>query len=66
MWSGQEYDRWRVEVEKWFDNNKATDEEKYIDLLESFNKNEAVNDFDYSTGSNLKVVQCKIILYKYL
>ena len=22
LWSGQEYDRWRVEVEKWFDNNK--------------------------------------------
>ena len=35
LWSGQKYDRWRIEVEKWYDNNKASDEEKYIDLLES-------------------------------
>ena len=21
LWSGQEFDRWKVEVEKWFDNN---------------------------------------------
>ena len=34
LWSGQEFYRWRIEVEKWFDNNKSTDEEKYIDLLE--------------------------------
>ena len=32
LWSGQEFDRWRVEVEKWFDNNRSTEEEKYIDL----------------------------------
>ena len=31
---GQKFDRWRIEVEKWHDNNKAPDEEKYIDLLE--------------------------------
>ena len=45
MWSGQEFDRWKVEVEKWFDNNKITDEEKYIDLMESLKKNENVKDF---------------------
>ena len=28
LWSGQKYDRWKIEVEKWFDNNKSTDEEK--------------------------------------
>ena len=33
IWSGQEYDRQKIEVEKWFDNNKSTDEEKYIYLL---------------------------------
>ena len=31
LWSGQKYDRWKIEVEKWYDNNKSTDEEKYID-----------------------------------
>ena len=25
LWSGQEYDKWRVEVEKWFDKNKSLD-----------------------------------------
>ena len=34
-----------IEVEKWFDNNKSTDEEKYIDLLESLKKNDAVKEF---------------------
>ena len=28
LWSGQQYDRQKIEVEKWFDNNKSTDEEK--------------------------------------
>ena len=31
LWSGQKYDRWKIEGEKWCDNNKAKDEEKYID-----------------------------------
>lgn len=35
FWSGQQYDRWKIEVGKWFDNNKSMDEDKYIDLLES-------------------------------
>ena len=39
------YDRWKIEVEKWCDNNKSTDEEKYIDLLESLKKNNAVKEF---------------------
>ena len=45
LWSGQEYDRWRVEVEKWYDNNKSTDEEKYIDFMESLKKNENIKEF---------------------
>ena len=45
LWSGQQYDRWKIEVEKWFDNNKSTDEEKYIDMLERVKKNEAVKFF---------------------
>ena len=38
LWSGQEYDRWKIKVEKWYDNNKSTDEEKYNDLLESLKR----------------------------
>ena len=38
LWSGQEFDRWKVEVDKWVDNNKSTDEEKYIDLIDSLKK----------------------------
>ena len=34
LWSGQKFDRWKVEVERWYENNKSSDEEKYIDLLE--------------------------------
>ena len=42
LWSGQEFDRWRIEVDRWFDNYKSSDEEKYIDLLESLKKNDAI------------------------
>ena len=42
LWSGQKYDRWKIEVEKWSDNNKLSDEEKFIDLLESLKKNDEV------------------------
>ena len=45
MWSGQKFDRWKVEVERWYENNRANDEEKYIDLLESLKKNEVIKDF---------------------
>ena len=43
LWSGQEYDRWRVDVEKWFNNDK------YIYLLESLKKNEVIKDFVVKT-----------------
>ena len=49
LWSGQEFDRWRIEVEKWFDNNKSTDEEKYIDLLKNLKKNEVIKEFVVKT-----------------
>ena len=39
LWSGQNFYRWKVEVERWYENNKSSDEEKYIDLLESLKKN---------------------------
>ena len=34
IWSGQDYDRWRIEIEKWYDNNQSSGEDKYIDLIE--------------------------------
>lgn len=45
LWSGQEFDRWKVKVGKWFDKNNSTDEEKYIGLLESLKKNENIKDY---------------------
>ena len=49
LWSGQQFDRWRIEVERWYENNKASDEEKYIDLLESLKKNEVIKEFVVKT-----------------
>ena len=31
LWTRQQFDRWRLEMERWYDNNQASDEEKYID-----------------------------------
>ena len=44
-WSGQKFDKWKIEVEKWDMNNKSTDEDKFIDLIESLKKNDAIKDF---------------------
>ena len=38
-WTGQRFDKWREEVEKWHINNKATEEDKFMDLVESLKKN---------------------------
>ena len=32
LWSGQKFDRWKVEVERWYKNNRAKYEEKIIDF----------------------------------
>ena len=49
LWSGQMFEIWKIEVEKWCDNNKLTDEEKYIDLLESLKKNYAIKHYVVNT-----------------
>ena len=49
LWPGQEFDRWKIEVVKWYDNNKSTNEEKYIDLMESLKKNENIKEFVVKT-----------------
>ena len=45
LWSRQDFDRQIIEVVKWFNNNKATDEEKYIDFMESLKKSESIKYF---------------------
>ena len=44
-WSGQRFDKWRIEIEKWSENNKSTEEDKFMDWIESLKKNEAIKDF---------------------
>ena len=45
VWSGQKFDKWKREVENWKLNNKSTEEEKYVDLLESLKRNEAIKEY---------------------
>ena len=45
MWSGQKFEKWKIEIEKWTENNKSTEEDKYVDLIESLKKNEAIKDY---------------------
>ena len=40
VWIGQKFDKWRLEIEKWKENNKSSEEDKYVDLLESLKKND--------------------------
>ena len=42
-------DGWKVGVEILYENNRSSDEEKYIDLLESLKKNEVIKDFVVNT-----------------
>ena len=36
-------------VKRWYENNKSSDEQKYIDLLESLKKNEVIKGFVVNT-----------------
>ena len=49
LWSGQKFDRWKIEVERWYENNRANDEEKFLDLMESLKKNEVIKQFVNNT-----------------
>ena len=49
IWSGQSYKRWKMEVERWSINNKASEEEKYIDLYKSLKKNDIIKYFVHRT-----------------
>ena len=45
IWTGQRFNKWKVEIEKWNQNNKLTDEDKFVDLLESLKKNDSIKEF---------------------
>ena len=45
IWTGQKFDKWKVEIEKWNENNKSTEEDKFVDLLESLKKNDSIKEF---------------------
>ena len=49
VWTGQQFDKWKLEVEKWTENNKSTEDDKYVDLMESLKKNETIKDFMMKT-----------------
>ena len=38
LWSGQKIDRGKIEVERWYENNRASNEEKVLDLMESLKR----------------------------
>ena len=48
-WTGQQFDRWKVEITNWHDNGRGNEEENILDLIESLKKNEAIKAFVNST-----------------
>ena len=45
IWSGQLFDRWMSEVGKWYINSKYSEEDEYLDLMESLKKNETIKEY---------------------
>ena len=45
LWTGQKFDRWKAEVISWHNNGRGNDEEKFLDLIESLKKNDAIKGF---------------------
>ena len=45
VWIGQKFDKWKLEVIKCKENNRLTDEEKYVDLMKSLMKNDKIKEF---------------------
>ena len=44
-WTGQQFDRWKVEIMNWRDNGRGNEEEKFLYFIESLKKNEAIKVF---------------------
>ena len=43
--TGQKFDRWKAEVISWRNHGRGNDEEKFLDLIESLKKNDAIKVF---------------------
>ena len=39
-WSGQDFNIWKNEIERWVQNDTSTEETKHVTLLESFRKHD--------------------------
>ena len=70
-WIGQEFEVWKKELEKWYENDKSSDETKYCNVLESLKKNDKIKDFVVNvltekSENNRKVVAIlKVMSEKY-
>ena len=50
IWTGYRYEEWTTEIERWNENlRNVSDEEKYMQLLESLKKNSDIKDFVNNT-----------------
>ena len=38
LWTGQKFDRWKIEVISWRDHSRGNDKEKFLDLIESLKR----------------------------
>merc|ERR1711895_327389 len=47
-WSGQEFEVWKKEMEKW-NENKSSEETKYCNVMESLKKNDKIKDYVVKT-----------------
>ena len=45
LWTGQKFDRWKVEVISWHNQSRGNDEENYLDLVESLKRNKTIKEF---------------------
>ena len=48
-WIRQKFDKWRQEIKKWKENIRATEEDKFVDLVLSLKKNDSIKDFVMKT-----------------
>ena len=45
LWTGQNFDMWKHEVTAWHENDRGSDEGKFLDLMESLKKNVKIQWF---------------------
>ena len=45
VWIGQKFDKWKDEITTWNRNNRSSDEDKFLDMMESLKKNAGIKEF---------------------